>query len=103
MGKILFYPGEQEGGTVRRATDPIWSTEIYPIKTRISQYKKVKGKRIQTGPTLYYIKDGPKRGFTREALQIVPKNTESPPSQSESSLVSLKIKQIVNLVKRRFV
>ena len=30
-------------------------------------------------PVLYYLKDGPKRGFVREELMIVPRGTELPP------------------------
>ena len=30
-------------------------------------------------PVLYYLKDGPKRGFVREELMIVPPGTELPP------------------------
>ena len=30
-------------------------------------------------PVLYYLKDGPKLGFIREELQIVPPRTELPP------------------------
>ena len=30
-------------------------------------------------PVLYYLKDGPKCGFVREELQIVPPGTELPP------------------------
>ena len=30
-------------------------------------------------PVVYYLRDGPKRGFVREELQVVPWNTELPP------------------------
>ena len=30
-------------------------------------------------PVFYYLKDGPKCGFVREELQIVPPGTELPP------------------------
>ena len=33
----------------------------------------------KNGPVLYYLKDGPKLGFIREELQIVPPRTELPP------------------------
>ena len=79
--RYLYYPGEQEGGSVRRATDPVWSMEIYAIKKRTSQFKKEKGKRVPTGPTLYFLEDGPDRSFVREELQVVPKDTELPPSR----------------------
>ena len=76
----LFYPGELEGGNVRRATDPIWSTSVFTIKKRTSQFKKVKGKKVTTGPTLYFLEGGPDRSFVREELQVVPKDTELPKS-----------------------
>ena len=77
--RYLYQPGEQEGGTARRATDPVWSVDAYQIKQRTSQFKKVNGKKVTTGPTLYYLLDGPKRSFVRQELQIVPEDTELPP------------------------
>ena len=77
--RYLYQPGEQEGGTSRRATDPVWSVDVYQIKQRTSQFKKVNGKKVTTGPTLYYLLDGPKRSFVRQELQIVPEDTELPP------------------------
>ena len=32
-------------------------------------------------PVLYYLRDGPKRGFVREELLVVPPNTQLPPEQ----------------------
>jgi len=31
-------------------------------------------------PVLYYLHDGPKQGFVREELLVVPANTELPPA-----------------------
>ena len=31
-------------------------------------------------PVLYYLKDGPGRGFVREELMVVPRGTELPPA-----------------------
>ena len=76
--RYLYYPGEQEGGTARRATDPIWSVGIYSIKRRKSQFKNKNGKKVYVGPTLYYLKDGPKRSFVKQELQVVPPDTELP-------------------------
>ena len=76
--RYLYYPGEQDSGTVRRATDPVWSVDAYQIEKRTSQFKK-NGKKVTTGPTLYYLLDGPKRSFVRQELQIVPEDTELPP------------------------
>ena len=67
--RYLYQPGELEGGK-RRATDPIWSLDIY------EQDKAV----IKPGePITYYLLNGPKRGFVREELQIVPQDSELPP------------------------
>ena len=52
--RYLFAPSELEGGG-KRATDPNWFLIF-----------------------LYYLKDGPKRGFVKE-LMIVPRETELPP------------------------
>ena len=68
--RYLFSPGEDEGGEKRRATDPIWSIEVYNLS------------RVQVStdqPVLYYLLDGPKRSFVREELQVVPSDTELPP------------------------
>ena len=68
--RYLLSPGEDEGGERRRATDPIWSIEVYNI-TRILI--------SPDQPVLYYLLDGPKRSFVREELQVVPSDTELPP------------------------
>ena len=60
--RYLYQPGELEGGG-RRATDPIWSLKVYNIE------------RVVTKPdelVVYYLYDGPKRGFVREELMAVP-------------------------------
>ena len=67
--RFLFAPGELEGGQ-RRATDPNWSLKVFSIDRAIVNEKE---------PVLYYLKDGPKRGFVREELMIVPPGTELPP------------------------
>ena len=67
--RYLYYPGKLEGGG-RRATDPIWSLKVYNIK------------RVDTRPhepVVYYLYDGPKRGFVREELMVVPPGTVLPP------------------------
>ena len=67
--RYLYYPGELEGGG-RRATDPIWSLKVYNIQ------------RVDTKPhepVVYYLYDGPKRGFVREELIVVPLGTVLPP------------------------
>ena len=67
--RYLFAPGELESGG-RRATDPNWSLKVFNISSSIAN---------ENEPVLYYLKDGPKRGFVREELMIVSKGTELPP------------------------
>ena len=68
--RYLLSPGEDEGGERRRATDPIWSLEVYNINRVVISPEQ---------PVLYYLLDGPKRSFVREELQVVPFDTELPP------------------------
>ena len=69
--RYLYAPGEGEGGERRRATDPIWSLEIYQLYRSVVSADQ---------PVLYYLSEGaPKRGFVREELQVVPDDTELPP------------------------
>ena len=68
--RYLYASGELEGGN-RRATDPIWSLEMYDISRAVVSANQ---------PVLYYLSDGaPKRNFVREELQVVPEDTELPP------------------------
>ena len=69
--RYLYQPGELEGG-VKRATDPIWSLKVYSIKRSFTKPNQ---------PVLFYLHDGPKRGFMREELLVVPPNTQLPPEQ----------------------
>ena len=66
----LYQPGELEGGQHRRATDAKWSINIYTISTAITK---------SNTPIVYYLENGPKRGFVKEELLIVPYDTEIPP------------------------
>ena len=68
--RYLYSPGEGEGGEKRRATDPIWSLEIYDLSRSVVSAEQ---------PVLYYLSGGPKRSFVREELQVVPNDTELPP------------------------
>ena len=70
MVRYLYEPGELEGGT-KRATDPIWSLDIFNIERAFIKPKQ---------PILYYLRGGPKRGFVREELLVVPPNTQLPPA-----------------------
>jgi len=67
--RYLYQAGELEGGR-RRATDPIWSVTTHEIDHT----------QILVGqPVMYWLRDGPKRSFVREELQVVPWDTELPP------------------------
>jgi len=67
--RYLYEPGELEGG-VKRAMNPIWSLKVYSIERSFSKPDQ---------PVLY-LRNGPKRGFVREELLIVPSNTTLPPA-----------------------
>ena len=68
--RYLYQPGELEGG-VKRATDPIWSLKVYNIERSFTKPNQ---------PVLYYLHEGPKRGFVHEQLLVVPPNTTLPPA-----------------------
>ena len=70
--RFLFAPGEYEGGERRRATDPVWSLEIFELS-----HSKVSPDQ----PVMYYLSGGPKRSFVREELQVVPEDSELPPKK----------------------
>ena len=67
--KYLYQPGELERGG-KRATDPIWSLKVYNIEKVVAKPKEL---------VIYYLFDGPKRGFVREELIVVPPDTQLPP------------------------
>ena len=66
----LYQPGELEGGR-RRATDPAWSLEMCRLGRSVTKPDE---------PVLYYLQDGPPRGFVREELLVVPPDTHLPPN-----------------------
>ena len=68
--RYLCQPDELEGGT-KRATDPIWSLKVYQV---------VENGTKPNEPVVYYLSDGPERGFVREELLVVPPNTQLPPA-----------------------
>ena len=70
--RYLYQPGELEGGG-KRATDPIWSLKVYNIKKVVTKPKEA---------VMYYLYDGPKRGFVHEELMVVPSDTVLPPLKS---------------------
>jgi len=68
--RYLYAAGKLEGGRTR-ATDPNWSLKVYRIESSLVKKNEA---------VLYYLKDGPLRGFVREELMIVShkKNMGSP-------------------------
>ena len=66
--RYLYQPGELEGGR-RRATDPVWSLGVYRPGRSVTKPRE---------PVLYYLQDGPARGFVREELLVVPPGTVLP-------------------------
>ena len=60
-----------EGGG-RHATDPIWSLKVYAIQKVVTKPNE---------PVVYYLFDGPKRGFVREELMVVPPGMVLPPER----------------------
>ena len=69
--RYLYQPGELEGGR-RRATDPVWSLEVYRLGRSVTKPDE---------PVLYYLQgdDAPQRGFVREELLAVSSDTQLPP------------------------
>ena len=68
--RYLYQPGEQHGDQKRRATDLIWSKNIY----RLDQIVQDPENRV-----LYYLQDRPDRTFVREELMHVSEDTQVPP------------------------
>ena len=58
-----------EGGK-KRAADPNRALKVYKIDRSIVK----KGELV-----LYHLRDGPRRGFIREKLMVVPRDTELSP------------------------
>ena len=67
--RYLYQPGELEGGR-RRATDPVWSLEVYQLGRSVTKPGE---------PVVYYLEDGPQRGFVHEELLVEPPDTQQPP------------------------
>ena len=77
--RYLYQPGELEGGW-RRATDPVWSLEVCRLGRSVTKPDE---------PVLYYLQDGPPRGFVREELLVVPPDTQLPALSSSSMYASI--------------
>ena len=60
-------------GRKKRATDPNWSLIVYTLSMASSVTKPDE-------PVIYYLCNGPKRGFVLEDLFVVPPNTYLPPA-----------------------
>ena len=71
--RYLYQPGELEGGK-KRATDPNWPLKVYSIEKAV---------RKPNEPIIYYLRDGPKRGFVREELLVIPPDTVLPPADAD--------------------
>ena len=66
--RYLYKPGEAHNDNRYRATDPIWSVDIYSIDEI---------RKIENQPYLYTLQNlDPERTFTREQLQVVPTDTD---------------------------
>jgi hypothetical protein len=67
----LYQPGKLEGER-KCTTDLIWSVTTHSMRNAVQQ---------EGQPVVYYLNDGPQRGFVREELMIVPEGTELPPDK----------------------
>ena len=63
--RYLYQPGEW-----CHATDPVWSLRVYRLGRSVTKPDQ---------PVLYYLDDGPARGFVRQELLPVPADTQLPP------------------------
>ena len=71
--RYLYSPGEDEGGDRRRATDPIWSLEVFDLSRSVVSPDQ---------PVMYYLSEGtPRRGFVREELLVVLGEAMLPPDR----------------------
>ena len=68
--RYLYQPGEQHEDQKRRATDLIWSENMY----RLDRIVQDPGNCV-----LYYLQDGPDRSFVREEIIHVSEDTQVPP------------------------
>ena len=69
----LYQPDEIHGDQKRRATDFIWSKNMY----RLDRIVQESGNRF-----LYYLQEGPARAFVREELMHISKDTQVPPDDT---------------------
>ena len=64
--RYLYKPGEEHSDNRYRATDAIWSVDVYAIDEIRS---------FENQPSLYTLQGLDERTFTREQLQVVPPDT----------------------------
>ena len=68
--QYLLQPSEEHNDQRHRATDRIWSKFSY----RLREVVESPGNCM-----MYYLADGPERGFVLEELMLIPEDTELPP------------------------
>ena len=68
--RFIYYAGKQHGDQKRRATNFIWSKNIYILDPVVDE----RGNCI-----LYYLQGGPGRVFAPEELMHIPEYTKAPP------------------------
>ena len=66
---FLYQPGEFEGGR-HRATDPVWSLNVYRLGQSVTKPDE---------PVLFQGYDAPQRGSVWDELLVGPKDTQVPP------------------------
>ena len=66
--RYLYQPGELEGGR-QRANDAVWSLKVHNFLPPLVKPNE---------PIVYYLQDGPKRGFVLEELLAILPNTTLP-------------------------
>ena len=65
--RYLYQPGEQHGDQKRRATDFIWSKNMYQLDRIVEE----PGNRV-----LYFLQDGPDRDFVSQELMHISEVTQ---------------------------
>jgi transposase InsO family protein len=84
--RYLLEPGEIEGDTRRRATDPIWSLQMYDIEDVTQGLTPARSSEDRTNglspsqPYLYKLRNI-RRRFVKDELLIVPAQSELPPDK----------------------
>ena len=68
--RYLLQPSEEHDDQRCRATDRIWSKAIYRLREVVDSPGNL---------VMYYLADGPERGFVLEELMLIPEDTELPP------------------------